>query len=97
MSQPNEILRNNQTRVRQLILRMREVAEENSRLQDIINDKDSEINSLKQTVEQLTSDYNHLKTARMMEITYGDIDSAKARITKLITDVNKSLVILGDD
>ena len=97
MSQPNEILRNHTTRVRQLILRMREVAEANSRLQDIINDKDSEINSLKQTVEQLTSDYNHLKTARMMEITYGDIDSAKARITKLITDVNKSLVILGDD
>jgi len=34
--------------------------------------------------------------ARMLEVTNGDLDSAKARVQRLIRDVNKCIAILSD-
>ena len=38
-----------------------------------------------------------LKTAKMMEITDGDLESAKARLARMIRDVNKCIAILSDE
>jgi hypothetical protein len=35
--------------------------------------------------------------AKMMEITDGDLEGAKARLTKLIRDVNRCIAILSDE
>lgn len=37
-----------------------------------------------------------LKTAKMIEITDGDIESAKNRVAKLIRDVNQCITLLSD-
>jgi len=52
---------------------------------------------LKQKLEQQGRDYQSLKMAKMMEITNGDLDGAKARLAKLIRDVDKCIAILSDE
>ena len=52
---------------------------------------------LQAKLAQADNDYNTLKMAKMMEITDGDLESAKARVAKLIRDVNKCIAILSDE
>ena len=40
-------------------------------------------------------DYSSLKTAKMMEICDGDIESAKRRLAALIREVNKCITLLS--
>jgi hypothetical protein len=35
--------------------------------------------------------------AKMLEITDGDLDSAKSRVAKMIRDVNKCIALLSDE
>ena len=72
-----------QTRVRDLLQRFQELKKENADLYAM--------------VEKNEQDYNALKMAKMMEITDGDLESAKARVAKLIRDVNKCIAILSDE
>jgi hypothetical protein len=57
---------------------------------------EQEIVSLKSKLAQADNNYNSLKMAKMMEITDGDLESAKARVSKMIRDVNKCISILSD-
>ena len=47
--------------------------------------------------EQQQNDYDSLKMAKMIEITDGNLDGAKERLSKLIRDVNKCIAILSDE
>ncbi len=84
------------TRVRQMILQYKEVKAENRSLQVKLDERDEEIKLLKGQVDQLRSDYDMLKMAKMVEITDGDMESAKARLAKLIRDVNKCITLLSE-
>lgn len=84
------------TRVRQMILQYKEVKAENRSLQVKLDERDEEIKLLKGQIDQLRSDYDMLKMAKMVEITDGDMESAKARLAKLIRDVNKSITLLSE-
>jgi len=84
------------TRVRQMILQYKEVKAENRSLQVKLDERDEEIKLLKGQIDQLRSDYDMLKMAKMVEITDGDMESAKARLAKLIRDVNKCITLLSE-
>lgn len=84
------------TRVRQMILQYKEVKAENCSLQVKLDERDEEIKLLKGQIDQLRSDYDMLKMAKMVEITDGDMESAKARLAKLIRDVNKCITLLSE-
>ena len=86
-----------ETRVRQMILRFQELKKENEELRALIEKNGQDIETLQAKLTQADNDYNSLKMAKMMEITNGDLDSAKARLAKLIRDVNKCIAILSDD
>lgn len=45
--------------------------------------------------EKLLHDYDTLKMAKMLQLTDGDLDTAKKRINKLIRDVNKCITVLS--
>ena len=45
---------------------------------------------------QADSNYNSLKMAKMLEITDGDLEGAKARVSKMIREVNKCISLLSD-
>ena len=95
---PNEkILADFETRVRQMILQFQELKEENGRLQTLIEEQATEIEELKARVTQADNDYNALKMARMLEISDGNLDEAKERLSRMIRQVNKCIAILSDE
>ena len=95
---PNEqSLANFQTRVRQMILRFQELKKEGDDLRTIIAKNEQDIKNLQAKLSQAENDYQSLKMAKMIEITDGDLESAKGRLSKMIRDVNKCIAILSDE
>ena len=86
-----------QTRVRQMILRFKELKQENQELYAMIDENEQIIDQLKAKLAQQEHDYQSLKTARMLEITDGDLDGAKERLASLIRNVNKCITMLSDE
>ncbi len=94
---PNEMtLTTFETRIRQMILRFQELKKENNALHVQLQKDEQEIQNLKSKLAQADSNYNSLKMAKMLEITDGDLEGAKARVSKMIRDVNKCISILSD-
>ena len=94
---PNEkTLTTFETRIRQMILRFQELKKENSALHVQLQKDEQEIQNLKSRLAQADSNYNSLKMAKMLEITDGDLEGAKARVSKMIRDVNKCISLLSD-
>ena len=95
---PNEkALSTFETRVRQMILRFQELKKENEQLQALVEKNEQDIKTLQARLTQADNDYQSLKMAKMMEITDGDLESAKARVAKMIREVNKCIAILSDE
>ena len=86
-----------ETRLRQMILRFQELKKENEELYAMVEKNEQDIKLLQEKLEQGQNDYQSLKMAKMIEITDGDLDGAKERLSKLIRDVNKCIAILSDE
>ena len=97
MSSNQETILAFETRVRQMILHFKQLKKENSDLRAEIEKGQQEINDLQAKLTQADNDYNSLKMAKMMQITDGDLDNAKARVQKMIRNVNKCIAILSDE
>jgi len=95
MDAREQVLKTFTTRVRQLMLSYKELKGENASLKKQVAVRDEEISGLQQRVERLSRDYDLLKTARMMQITDGDVEEARKRLNKLIRNVSKSLALLN--
>ena len=94
---PNEMtLTTFETRVRQMILRFQELKKENNALHVQLQKDEQEIQNLKSKLAQADENYNSLKMAKMLEITDGDLEVAKARVSKMIRDVNKCISLISD-
>ena len=97
MNPSEKTLTDFETRVRQMILQFQQMKQENLQLQQKINEQSQAIEDLKARVTQADNDYNSLKMARMLEITDGDLEGAKARVAKLIREVNHCIAVLSDE
>ena len=97
MSPSEKTLADFETRVRQMILQFKELKKENMQLQQQIGEQATEIEELKARITQADNDYNSLKMARMLEITDGNLDEAKERLSRMIRQVNKCIAILSDE
>lgn len=86
-----------ETRLRQMILRFQELKKENKELYATIQNDEKTMAELRQKLEQKQYDYDSLKMAKMIEITDGNLDDAKERLSKLIRDVNKCIAVLSDE
>ncbi len=94
---PNEkVLTDFETRVRQMLLRFQQLKKENEELYSIVEKNERDVQQLQEKLEQKGRDYDSLKMAKMIEITNGDLEGAKNRLSKLIKDVNKCIAILGE-
>ena len=85
-----------ETRVRQMLLRFQQLKKENEELYSIVEKNERDVQQLQDKLEQKGRDYDSLKMAKMIEITNGDLEGAKNRLSKLIKDVNKCIAILGE-
>ena len=97
MTESEKVLATFQTRVRDLIRRFQQLKKENEELYAMVGEGDQRIKQLQAELEQKERDYQSLKMARMVEITDGDLEGAKARLAKLIRDVNKCIALLSDE
>ena len=86
-----------ETRVRQLILRFQDLKKENQELYAMVGKAEQELKDLQAKLTQKDNDYNALKMAKMMTITDGDLETAKARVQKMIREVNKCIAIMSDE
>ncbi|WP_311155989.1 hypothetical protein [Prevotella histicola] len=84
------------TRVRQMILLYEELKNENSDLYALVAQHEEEIKDLQSQLRQEQENYRTLKMAKMLEVTDGDMEVAKKRVTKLIRDVNKCITLLSE-
>ncbi|MCH5303197.1 MAG: hypothetical protein J1E77_10190 [Prevotella sp.] len=96
MKQNEQVIAAFETRVRQMILRFQELKKENEELYAMLEKSEQDIKVLEAKLGQAESNYNSLKMARMIEITDGDLQGAKERLSKLIRDVSKCIAILSD-
>lgn len=86
-----------ETRLRQLLLRFQELKKENGEVYAMLEANKKTVKELQEKLNQQQADYNSLKMAKMIEITDGNLDGAKERLSKLIREVNKCIGILSDE
>lgn len=96
MAEDNKILKLFTTRMRQMILQYKQVKKENEELYAMVDLRDSEIKQLKLQLEQVKNDYESLKTARMLEVSDGDMETAKKKLAAMIREVNKCITLLSE-
>ena len=63
----------------------------------MVGKNEEEIKGLKENLSRSEQNYNRLKMARMVEITDGDLQGAKDRLSKLIREVNKCISVLSGE
>ena len=97
MTQNEKVLAAFEARVRQLILRFQELKKENSELSAMIEKQEQDIKNVEAKMAQTPRDYDSLKMAKMMEITDGDLEESKKRLSRLIREVNKCISMLQGD
>ena len=85
-----------QTRVRQMILRFEQLSKENEELYVMLDNAEKTMEELRSEVAQKQRAYDSLKMAKMIEITDGDLENARTRLSKLIRDVNKCIAVLTE-
>ena len=97
MDSNEKVITNFETRVRQLILRFQDLKKENEELYAMVGKAEQEMKDLQAKLTQKDNDYNALKMAKMMTITDGDLEAAKARVQKMIREVNKCITLVSDE
>ncbi len=83
------------TRVRQLILQQNKLKKENEELYSMLDAQEQEIKQLKEKIAQAENNYKSLKTARMLEVSDGDIEESKKKISQMLRQVNKCITLLS--
>ena len=84
------------TRVRQLIIQYEGLRKENADLRKALEERDGRIRKMESTLSETQKSFENLKTARMLEVSEGDLEAAKARLNKLIRAVNKCITLLSE-
>ena len=97
MDSNEKVITQFETRVRQLILRYQDLKKENQELYAMVEKAEQDVKDLQAKLTQKDNDYNALKMAKMMTITDGDLETAKARVQKLIREVNKCITLISDE
>ena len=83
-----------EAKVRQLIRQYNALMAENKELKELNAQLDGTIKELNGRLDVVQQDYRNLKTARMIEVSDGDMNNAKQTITQLVREVNKCIGLL---
>lgn len=95
MTNEQEIaLRNFEARVRQLMMAYQDERRKNADLQAQLEACQQHLAGAEQTIDGLKKDYDTLKTARMIEVSGDDVKESRAKIARLIREVDKCIALL---
>ena len=84
------------TRVRQMMLNYDKCMKDNACLRETIEKLNEKIARLERDKKLAERNYRSLKTAKMLEVSDTDMETAKARLSKLIRGVNKCITLLSE-
>lgn len=88
-------LRRFETRVRQLIMKYRNLEQESKELYEMVDERDKTIQQLRSEVAEWKQRYQTLKTARMIEVTSGEREEAQKRIQQIIREIDKCISLIN--
>ena len=90
----NNLLMRVETRVRQLILKHRELQAEKKRLEEKITALHQEINSLEEKNRLLQRQYDHLKMAKYIDMAESSTKDLRGQIRKMVRDIDQCVALL---
>ncbi len=93
-SKEQELVRQLETRVRQLILQSKDLQEQHHAIEEEVASRDKRILELENQNKELTAQYANLKVARMLELSDSDTRNARQRLNRLVRDVDKCIALL---
>ena len=93
----NNLLMRVETRVRQLILKHRELQAEKKRLEEKITALHQEINSLDEKNRLLQRQYDHLKMAKYIDMADSSTKDLRGQIRKMVRDIDQCVAMLKAD
>jgi len=94
-SEQNTALHDFEALVRQLMKAYKAACEKNKALAEQVSALTAELEAVRKTLEQSRHDYDVLKTARMLEVSGEDVKQSRARLSKLIREVDKCIALLS--
>ena len=69
---------------------------ENANLREMLDERDGRIQKMEEQLSSTRKNFENLKAARMLEVSEGDLDAAKAKLNKLVRSVNKCITLLSE-
>lgn len=93
----NDLLMRVETRVRQLILKHRELQAKKKSLEEEIAALHHEIDSLEEKNRQLQLQYDHLKMAKYIDMADSSTKDLRGRIRKMVRDIDQCVAMLKAD
>lgn len=85
-----------QTKVRALILQFQNLKKENEELYAMLEKNEDDVRQLRQQLLDKQQEFDAFRAAKLLEVSDGDIQSARERLAKLIRDVNKCIAVLSE-
>ena len=85
-----------EARMRQLILQFQSLKEENKELYAMLEKSEEENQRLVAELKDVKKQFDSYKMAKMIEVADGDITATKAKLQKLIRDVNRCITLLTE-
>jgi chromosome segregation ATPase len=89
-----DLIKQLETRVRQLILQQAKLQEEQEGLRTQLNEKDDEIRQLKIQNEELMQQYSRLKMAKYIDMADNDVKDMRGRIRTMVRDIDRCISML---
>lgn len=90
----NNLLMRVETRVRQLILKHRELQAEKKRLEEKITALHQEIDILEEKNRLLQRQYDHLKMAKYIDMADSSTKDLRGQIRKMVRDIDQCVALL---
>lgn len=84
------------TRMRQLVLQYKQLKKQNAELAAALEERDATLKAMQEDLAQARRDYESLKMAKMVTLSDVDVEGAKARVARLIREVNKCITLLSE-
>lgn len=91
----NKIVSSCEFEVRRLLLYAQKQKEQIVELKETVKNLEQSLIEQRQRFERLNAAYTNLKTARMLQISDTDVKNAKARIAKLVREIDKCIALLN--
>lgn len=86
-----QILTQFEDKLHELITKYNKQKELNEQLSQLISEKENALNQLQCQYAELEQNYTNLKQARMISISYEEVDSAKEHIAKLVREIDQCI------